>query len=355
MLRFLFLLLVLFMTTFSAGAYWLYKYHLTAPMTLYEDLHYRVEPNSTLSEVAKNLMEDEIMDYPTALAWLTLARFQKRAHLIKAGEYLIPVGTTPQQFLDILIAGKAIQHTLTIPEGWNFRQMMTAIRQHPRLVHTLKVADNTAIMKTLGKPEQHPEGRFFPDTYHFPSRTTDVEFLQRAYHQMEIELETAWQKRQENLPITTPEEALILASIIEKETGVTEERPLIAKVFINRLKKNMLLQTDPTIIYGLGESFDGNLRTRDLKDKDNSYNTYVHEGLPPTPIALPGRASLLAAVNPVKSDALYFVAKGDGSHYFSRTYQEHKCAIIEYQLKGKSPRRYRSYCRKNPRCAACRN
>jgi len=355
MLRILFLLLILFMTLFSAGAYWLYKYHLTAPMTLHQDLHYHVQPNATLSEIAKDFMEDEVMDYPTALAWVSLARFQKRAHLIKAGEYLIHKGTTPQEFLDILIAGKTIQYSLMIPEGWNFRQMIAAIKKHPQLIQTLKSTDSATIMKTLGKPKQHPEGRFFPDTYHFPSRTTDVEFLQRAYRQMEIELKAAWEKRQENLPITTPEEALILASIIEKETGVAEERPLIAKVFINRLKKNMLLQTDPTIIYGLGESFDGNLRTDDLKNKKNPYNTYVHSGLPPTPIALPGRASLLAAINPVKSDALYFVAKGDGSHYFSKTYQEHKCAIIEYQLKGKSPRRYRSYCRKNPRCAACRN
>ncbi|RKZ61627.1 MAG: endolytic transglycosylase MltG [Candidatus Parabeggiatoa sp. nov. 2] len=353
MLRTLFLFLLLFMTAISCGGYWLYKYRLTAPLPLYEDVRYTVPSNSTLRQVAIELMDEGLLDYPTALAWVSLARFQKKAHRIKAGEYLIEEGTTPQQLLDIMIAGKTIQHTLTIPEGWNFRQMMAAVRKHPELVQTLGDIDNAAIMAKLGWKKRHPEGRFYPDTYHFPTGTTDVKFLQRAYKIMETELKAAWEKRSDDLPLKTPYEALILASIIEKETGAAEERPLIARVFVRRLEKNMRLQTDPTVIYALGEAFDGNIRKRDLRIK-NPYNTYVYKGLPPTPIAMPGRAAIHAAVNPVESDALYFVAKGNGSHQFSATYREHRCAVIEYQLKNKSPRRYRSQCRKYPRCAACR-
>jgi len=321
MLRTLFLFLLLFMTAISCGGYWLYKYRLTAPLPLYEDVRYTVPSNSTLRQVAIELMDEGLLDYPTALAWVSLARFQKKAHRIKAGEYLIEEGTTPQQLLDIMIAGKTIQHTLTIPEGWNFRQMMAAVRKHPELVQTLGDIDNAAIMAKLGWKKRHPEGRFYPDTYHFPTGTTDVKFLQRAYKIMETELKAAWEKRSDDLPLKTPYEALILASIIEKETGAAEERPLIARVFVRRLEKNMRLQTDPTVIYALGEAFDGNIRKRDLRIK-NPYNTYVYKGLPPTPIAMPGRAAIHAAVNPVESDALYFVAKGNGSHQFSATYRE---------------------------------
>ncbi|OAD21585.1 aminodeoxychorismate lyase [Candidatus Thiomargarita nelsonii] len=353
MFRILFLLLLLSIAAASGGGYWLYKNHLTAPLPLQKDLHYTVESGATLHQIAADLRAQGLLNYPAALAWVTLARYEKRAHLIKLGEYLIPKSTTPQQLLDILIAGKTIQYSLSFPEGWNFRQLMAAVRKHPKIVQTLGDIDNKTIMAKLGWEEMHPEGRFFPDTYLFPTGTTDVEFLQRAYKMMEKELMAAWENRGDNLPFNTPYEALILASIIEKETGVGEERPLIASVFVQRLKKNMLLQTDPTVIYALGTAFDGNIRKRDLKVK-NPYNTYVNKGLPPTPIAMPGRAALQAAVNPVDSQALYFVAKGDGSHYFSATYREHRCAVIEFQLKEKSPRRYRSQCRKYPSCAVCR-
>jgi UPF0755 protein len=340
----------------ASSGYWLYENRLKAPLPLNNDIHYTVAPNATLRQIAIDLREKELFAYPaypTSLLWFYLARWEKKAHLIKAGEYLIPVGTTPQQFLEILIKGKAIQHSLTIPEGWNFHQMMAAIRKHPQIVQTLESElDNATLMKQLGKPEQHPEGRFYPDTYHFPSKTTDVNFLQRAYQSMESELKAAWEKRREDLPLKTDYEALILASIVEKETGVAEERPRIASVFVQRLHKNMRLQTDPTVIYALGEAYDGNIRKRDLKNK-SPYNTYVHKGLPPTPIAMPGRASLYAAVNPAEGQELFFVAKGDGSHYFSDTYKEHECAVIEYQLKDKAPRKYRRQCRKYPRCAAC--
>lgn len=354
MFRILFLLLLLSIVAVGSGGYWLYQYQLTAPLPLENDLRYVIEPNATLSQIAIDFMDREMLNYPAALAWVSLARLQKRANLIKVGEYLIPVGTTPQQFLDILIAGKTIQYTLTIPEGWNFRQVIAAVRKHPQLVQTLGEVDNATIMTKLGWPNQHPEGRFYPDTYHFPTGTTDVKFLQRAYEMMETELKAAWEKRRKNLPLKNAEEALILASIIEKETGVGEERPLIAGVFVRRLQKNMLLQTDPTVIYAMGETYDGNIRKRDLRIK-NPYNTYVYKGLPPTPIAMPGRAALYATVNPAEGDALFFVAKGNGSHYFSATYREHECAVIEYQLKNKAPRRYQSRCKKYPNCVACRD
>jgi UPF0755 protein len=342
------------MIILGSGGYWLYNYRLMAPMPFYDNLYYTVEPNTTLSEIAMDLMDKDLLDYPTALTWVMLARFQKRAHLIKAGEYLIQVGTTPQQFLDILIGGKAFQHGLTIPEGWNFRQLIAAIHNHPQLVHTLHPTDdNTIIMERLGKAKQHPEGRFYPSTYFFPMGTTDVAFLQRAYNVMERELKDAWNKRAKELPLQNADEALILASIIEKESSATSERHLIAGVFIRRLKKKMLLQSDPTVIYALGENYNGDIRKDDLRN-DSPYNTYIHKGLPPTPIAMPGRASLQAAVNPTEGETLFFVAKGNGSHYFSVTYREHECAVIEYQLKNKSPSRFQSRCKQYPTCNACR-
>ncbi|MCK5719176.1 MAG: endolytic transglycosylase MltG [Thiomargarita sp.] len=352
MLRFLIFILLLFITIVSCGGYWMYKYQLTAPLTLYEELPYTISPNMNLREIAMDLMDKEVINYPTTLAWVYLARWQKKAHLIKVGEYLIPVGTTPQQLLHIFVTGKTLQYSLMILEGWNFRKMLAAIKKHPQIIQTLKTKNFQEIMAQLGWANQHPEGRFYPDTYLFPRETTDVEFLQRAYRTMTKELNKVWKQRATNLPFDTAYEALILASIIEKETGLAAERPQIASVFVQRLKKGMLLQTDPTVIYALGTKYNGNIRKKDLK-VDNPYNTYRYKGLPPTPIALPGRAALIAAVNPMENDeSLFFVAKGDGSHYFSKTYKEHECAVIQYQLK-KSSRRYRSFCNKRPNCQAC--
>jgi len=326
-----------------AAGYWVYKHYLQAPLPISKELAYTLPPHTNLSEVAKDLIQREWLNYPSALTWVILARWQKQAHRIRAGEYLIPVGTTPLTLLEIFVAGKTIQYELTLPEGWNFHQVMTAVNQHPQLIHTLTGLEEVAVMTRLGWSKQHPEGRFFPDTYFFSKNTTDVAFLQRAYRKMETELLAAWNKRQPNLPLKTSYEALILASIVEKETAVPSERPLIASVFVQRLKKNMLLQTDPTVIYALGNHFDGNLRKHDLKI-DNPYNTYLHSGLPPTPIAMPGREALQAAVNPAKTEALYFVAKGNGSHYFSNSLAEHQCAVIEYQLKNTLP----GYCGQYP-------
>jgi UPF0755 protein len=210
--------------------------------------------------------------------------------------------------------------------------MLAAITEDPVIEHTLEGKSDQEIMTLIGHPELHPEGLFFPDTYRFPKGTSDVDFLQRAFQVMQNHLTREWNQRDTELPLRSSYEALILASIIEKETGAGFERPLIGGVFIQRLKKNMRLQTDPTIIYGLGKEFDGNIRFRDLKH-DTPYNTYLHAGLTPTPIALPGLEAIRAALHPAATDALYFVSKGDGTHHFSATLEEHNAAVKRYQLK----------------------
>ncbi|EIJ42872.1 hypothetical protein BegalDRAFT_2006 [Beggiatoa alba B18LD] len=348
------LLIFIFLLLACAGAYWLYTYRLTAPLPTSEDWQYTIPTGTSLNTIAEDLNRQGQLDTLTAFAWVYLARLEKKAQQIKAGEYAIPAGTSPQGLLTIFTSGKTIQYSLTIPEGINFRELIIAVQAHPKIKHTLKNLDAASVMQAIGiKHEQYPEGLFYPDTYNFPANTTDVAFLQRAYQLMATELETAWQQRVDNLPLKTPYEALTLASIVEKETGVASERAQIAGVFIRRLQKGMRLQTDPTVIYALGEAYDGNIRSKDL-EVDSPYNTYRYTGLPPTPIALPSKAALQAAVNPDKGDSLYFVAKGDGSHYFSATQTEHSCAVIQYQLKDKAPAKYRQWCGQYPSCSACR-
>ena len=350
-LLFIFLLITLILSTIAGGGYWVYQNKLHMSIALSEDMHHMVEPNTTLRTVAMNLMDKKILNYPTALLWVNLARWEKKANKIKAGEYLINVGITPQQLLDKMIAGKTVKYKLTIPEGWNFKQVLAAIRKHPKLIQTLD--DNDTIMAKLGFANQHPEGRFYPDTYIFTSKTTDVKILQRAYKMMQTKLEAAWKKRDDNLPLKTPYQALILASIIEKETAAAEERPLIGGVFTRRLKKRMLLQTDPTVIYALSEAYNGKIYKRDLRI-DSPYNTYRYKGLPPTPIAMPGIAAIEAALHPSEGNTLYFVAKGNqGYHHFSSNLKEHDCAVIKYLLTKQSPS-HKRWCRKRPSCQACR-
>ncbi len=298
---------------------------------------FTINSGSSLRQVSRQLAARGLIDE----AWLfeLLARSQSDAGAIKAGEYRIRPGDTAQTLLQRLRDGDSVSHAFTIIEGWTFRQLREQLAKNPVLRHTIDPSDSDdAVMSRLGHPGEHPEGRFLPDTYHFPRGTSDIQFLERAYHAMEKALDEEWRERAPGLPLNTPYEALILASIIEKETGAAFERPLIAAVFIQRLKKGMRLQTDPTIIYGLGEDYDGNIRYRDLKRK-TPYNTYIIRGLPPTPIALPGRDALHAALHPADSDALYFVSKGDGTHYFSRTLEEHNRAVSKYQLKGRKPKR----------------
>jgi UPF0755 protein len=273
-----------------------------------------------------------VIDHP---AWLrAYARATGVDSRIRAGEYEIPPGTTPRTLLRLLESGRVVQHTLTIVEGWTFRTLRRALEQHPQLDNTLAGQDDAAVMGVLGEPDAPPEGLFFPDTYLFGKGTTDVEILRQARGRMRQQLEAAWKVRADGLPIETPYEALVLASIVEKETALAEERPRIAGVFVSRLRRKMLLQTDPTVIYGLGERFDGNLRRRDL-ESDTPYNTYTLPGLPPTPIALVGPQALRAALNPDVDGSLYFVSRGDGSHHFSRSYDEHRRAVRCYQLDGR--------------------
>ncbi len=238
----------------------------------------------------------------------------------------------PVEVLDLLISGRVIQYPITLVEGWTFRQAVAAILANGRFGNDLAGQSDADLMTALGRPGEHPEGRFFPDTYSFPRRTTGVDVLRRALQRMDQVLAEEWAGRADGLPLRTPYEALTLASIIEKETGLVAERPEIGGVFVRRLEQGMRLQTDPTVIYGMGERFDGNIRRADLQEA-TPYNTYVIPGLPPTPIALPGRAAIHAALHPVPGDSLYFVARGDGGHVFSATLDQHNRAVREYQLR----------------------
>ncbi len=290
-----------------------------------------IKHGSTLSELSKKLASDGIL--PANPLYLSLwARWQGKSHLIKSGEFTIPVGTTPRGLVEILISGKVIQHTLTLIEGWNIRQVRSVIESSSTLTQTLKGMSDAEVMTAMDLSKIHPEGQFLPDTYLFPKGTTDLEFLWRARNSMQQYLQKSWENRAADLPYQSPYDALIMASIIEKETGRADERSRIAGVFTYRLKKNMKLQTDPTVIYGIGPSFNGNLTRKDLRT-DTPYNTYVHKGLPPTPIAMPGTDAIDAALHPLDENYIYFVAKGDGSHAFSKTLNEHNNAVRKYQLK----------------------
>lgn len=293
-------------------------------------VNYTLQPGMTVRSLAEDLQQQGILDKPLLLRFL--ARWQGQASKLKAGEYFLPAGTTPAKLLEILSSSQVVQYALTIIEGWTFEQLMAAVRNDPVLEPTLKEIGNDQVMQHLGFGDQHPEGRFYPDTYHFPRGTTDAAFLKRAYKRMESVLQQAWEQRDEGLPLKNPYEALILASIIERETGKARERGRIAGVFIRRLKRGMLLQTDPTVIYGMGDRFDGNIRKRDLSS-DTPYNTYLHKGLTPTPIAMPSGAAIHAALHPDEGSSLYFVATGDGGHHFSSTLEEHNLAVRKYQLK----------------------
>jgi UPF0755 protein len=308
-----------------------YKNFHENPLILPPDgIVYNLKSGSSVTSLAADLAARGVIEKPILLR--LLARLTRQADQLKAGEYRIPSGTTPVELLQILVSGKVIQYPLTLVEGWTFRQVMAAVETHEALDHSLTGLTDQGIMQRLGHPEQHPEGRFYPDTYHFPRGESDVAFLKRAYRRMQRVLAGEWAQRAEGLPLETPDEALILASIVERETGLPEERARIAGVFIRRLQKGMLLQTDPTVIYGMGERFDGNIRRRDL-ETDTPYNTYTRKGLTPTPIAMPSGAAIRAVLHPEDGKALYFVATGDGGHHFSNTLKEHNRAVRKYQLK----------------------
>ncbi|HEC16037.1 MAG TPA: endolytic transglycosylase MltG [Sedimenticola sp.] len=327
-------LLGILVFSLSLLAAWLmmdFRHFADAPLELPgEGILYILEPGSSVATLAAELERKKVLK--NALYLRLLARWEGRASRLQAGEYRIAAGTTPRMLLDQIAAGRVVSHALTLVEGWTFRQVMQAVHGHEALKHTLQGLPDGEIMRRLGHEGEHPEGRFLPDTYHFPRGTTDVAFLQRAYNAMDRFLRLEWEKRDQGLPLKTPYEALILASIIERETGLPRERPEIAGVFIRRLQRGMRLQTDPTVIYGMGDSFDGNIRRRDL-NRHTPYNTYLNRGLTPTPICMPGADAIRAALHPAPGASLYFVARGDGSHYFSATLDEHNEAVRKYQLK----------------------
>ena len=286
-------------------------------------------PSGASLRMAAQVIESAGIDLP---AWqlVTLGRAMGRSAKIKAGSYEVEGGITALELLDKLTRGDVTQGELVLVEGKNFRQLRALLNAHPDLAHDSQHLTDARILTLLGAKEAHPEGLFFPDTYLFNKGSSDIDVLRRAYRAMQPKLVAAWERRETTLPVKTPYELLIMASIVEKETGLPADRPQVAAVFVNRLRRQMPLQTDPTVIYGLGERFDGNLRKVDLLT-DTPWNTYTRVGLPPTPIAMPGLASLQAAANPPPSDMLYFVARGDGSSQFSATLDEHNSAVARYQ------------------------
>ena len=305
-------------------------YFATQPLALQASpLDFTVKAGSTLRSASRQI-EDAGVAMP-AWQFTLLGRALGKAAEIKAGSYQLAEGVTPLKLLEKLTRGDVTQAEIVLLEGWTFRQMRAALDAHAHVRHDTAGLTERQIMEKLGA-EGAAEGRFFPDTYLFAKGSSDLEVLKRSYRQMEKLLLTEWEQRQANLPYASPYEALIMASIVEKETGPSQDRAQIASVFINRLRKGMPLQTDPTVIYGLGERFDGNLRKRDLQ-ADGPYNTYTRTGLPPTPIAMPGLASIQATLHPARTDAYYFVARGDGSSQFSRTLEEHNRAVAKYQLR----------------------
>lgn len=328
------LLLVLLLAGGVAGS----RYLLERPMTL-PGGHYRIDvpAGASLGDVSRQLATDGLLDWPLLLN--AYGRVTGAASRIRAGEYQFEGAVTPLQMLDSMVAGRVLLHGLTLVEGWTVTDVLAAVRRNPDLVSTLKARDARSLAAELALEYPSAEGAFLPETYHFPRGTTDREILLNAHEALRKALDAAWESRAPGLPLANPYELLILASIVEKETGVAEERPLIAGVFIRRLRLGMRLQTDPTVIYGLGATFDGDLTRRNL-ETDTPWNTYTRDGLPPTPIAMAGVAALAAAGQAKESGALYFVATGDGTgaHRFSDTLDEHLAAIRDYHAALKARR-----------------
>ncbi|OAJ71518.1 aminodeoxychorismate lyase [Methylobacillus sp. MM3] len=285
---------------------------------------------SSLRGIAQQMVREGILAEPWT--FIFLIRAQGLAGDIKAGNYELRAGMTNYDLFLMITDGITSQRSIVFIEGWTFAQVREALNRHEDVRHLSMPMTNEEILRQIGATENVAEGLFFPDSYFFDSGMSDLDILKRAYETMQRKLAKAWEGRAPGLPYRTPYEALIMASIVEKETGLASERPMIASVFLNRLRIGMRLQTDPTVIYGLGETFDGNLRKRDLL-QDNEYNTYTRSGLPPTPIAMPGMAAIEAALHPAQSKALYFVGKGDGSHAFSSSLHEHNRAVTRYQLR----------------------
>ena len=315
----------------AGGAWWWTQ----QPLPMASDaLEVSVPAGASLRTAAQRLHEAGVQVPPRALE--AYFRYAARGRSIQAGDYAIKRGMKPQDVLERLVRGERITRSVTLVEGWTFRQALQALARAPDLRHDASTLTPEAVMAALGRPGVAAEGRFFPDTFHYTKGDSELDILRQSMQLMERRLEAAWDARAPDVPLQNAEEVLILASIIEKETGRAADRAEIAGVFANRLRLGMKLQTDPTVIYGLGDAFDGKLRRSQL-DADTPYNTYTRAGLPPTPIALPGKAALLAAVRPADTRALYFVARGDGSSHFSQTLDEHNRAVQRYQRGGAKP------------------
>jgi UPF0755 protein len=308
---------------------WLFYFAFT-PLSIPEGARQlQVGPGGSYRSVARQLAATGVLH--ERFTFITLGRMQGRSGSVKAGLYDLPDSISPIALIQKLGRGDVLMAEITFIEGWTFTQMREALDTSPSVRHETTGLSEAEILRRLKAPEAHAEGLFFPDTYRFNSGASDLQVLTRAYQIMHTRLQSAWDQRSAELPYATPYEALIMASIVEKETGRPEDRRLIAAVFVNRLKRGMRLQTDPSVIYGLGATFDGNLRKRDLLE-DGPYNTYTRAGLPPTPIALVGQPALDAALAPAPSAALYFVSRGDGTSHFSETLEEHNHAVRKYQL-----------------------
>jgi UPF0755 protein len=319
---------LLLLAMLLAGSYWWIQRPMGGPVV---SVDLEVEAGQSARQVAQTTADAGLKVSPWLLyQWF---RWSGQSRQIRAGSYEIQPGTSPAQLLRKLVDGDQSLARLRLIEGWTFRQFRATLARTPTLRAESATLSDEELMAVLGSPGQPPEGRFFPDTYTFAKGSSDLAVLRRAHAAMRKRLETAWALREVNSPLETPDQLLTLASIVEKETGRAEDRPMIASVFVNRLRVRMPLQTDPTVIYGLGERFDGNLRRKDLL-ADTPYNTYTRGGLPPTPIAMPGRDSLMAAVRPASSKALYFVARGDGTSQFSETLADHNRAVDKYQRKA---------------------
>jgi peptidoglycan lytic transglycosylase G len=313
---------------FGSVYLWLQNY-LSTPLINSTEAILNIEPGSSLQSVAGQLAERQILLAPAIFTGY--ARFSGLAKRIQAGEYLLDTGETPKSLLDKLVEGRVMLHSITIVEGWTVAELLDVLAVHPAVRQTLDINSPAELSALLNLDYPQPEGLFYPDTYRFARDTTDVKLLHQAHELMLNHLHEAWSGREPHAVLAEPYDALILASIVERETALARERAQIAGVFIRRLQRGMRLQTDPAVIYGLGDAYDGNLTRRHLKT-DTPYNTYVRKGLPPTPIALPGRGALQAVAHPEPGDALYFVAtgRGDGSHYFTATLKEHNAAVARY-------------------------
>jgi peptidoglycan lytic transglycosylase G len=324
------ILIIIFSLITGTLFYLDYKKFLDTPVNIKRDFIFTIESGMSFHELNRKLVSNNIINNSRYME--VLARHSKRANKIKTGEYNLSSGLLPDELLNIFVSGKVVQYSMSLIEGWQVYEMLEEIKLNNILDKKLNSYNPDTLMQELGYPENTAEGLFFPDTYHFPKGTSDIDFLRRSYERLHMILNDEWQNRAPDLPYKTPYEALIMASIIEKETGLASERKAIAGVFVRRLNKNMKLQTDPTVIYAMGRSFNGNIRKKDLSI-DSPYNTYRYKGLPPSPISLVGREAIHAALHPEDGKALYFVSKGDGSHYFSENLAEHNRAVAKYQLK----------------------